>query len=151
MRFTTKTEYGIVSLICIAKNSSKDPLALTTIKDIVKEEKLSETYVAKILNKLRAAKIIASHQGKQGGYALARHPSKITLKAIIEALEGTTFEVFCEPKIRNVIVCNHFSLCGVSPIWNKTKEILDRFYNSVTLETMTDTGGQKLREITANT
>ena len=94
----------------------------------------------KILQKLRAANIVVSHQGKQGGYALARLPSEITLKEIIEALEGgatfdiQTFGIFCDPVIRERIVCTHFSMCGLRPVWRRTKELLDQFYGSVTLE-----------------
>jgi Rrf2 family transcriptional regulator, iron-sulfur cluster assembly transcription factor len=150
MRFTTKTEYGLICLIHISRNSSVSEERYATIKDITKAEKMSEPYVAKILHKLKSAKIVTSHQGKQGGYALARDPHEITLKAIVEALEGTTFEVFCEPKIREEIVCTHFSMCGVSPIWNKTKEILDRFYSSVTLDLLADVGGQRLQKLVAN-
>ena len=140
MRFTTKTEYGLVCLIYMANSAKSDPEDLVTIKDIVRAERFSEPYVAKILNKLRVGKIIASHQGKQGGYALAKPASEITLKQVIEALEGQTFDVFCRPKIRHEIVCTHFNLCGLMPIWNRTKEVLDQFYSSVTLEMMTKNG-----------
>ena len=133
MRFTTKTEYGIICLVYMAKQEGLRPV---TVKEIVKGEHYSITYMEKILQKLRAAKIVEAVHGNQGGYILARHPSQIHLKSIVEALEGTTFEVFCEPKIREEIVCNHFSLCGVKPIWQKTKEILDHYYESVTLEMM---------------
>ena len=133
MRFTTKTEYGLVCLIYMARHSSENP---TTIKDMVKAERFSLPYIEKILQRLRAANIVVSHQGKGGGYALARQPSEITLKEIIEALEGTTFDVFCEPEVRREIVCTHFCMCGITPIWAKTKELLDHYFNSVTLETI---------------
>ena len=131
MRFTTKTEYGLICLVYMARNSSAD---LITIKEIVKKERFSATYLEKILQKLRSANIVVSHQGKQGGYALARKPSEITLRQIIEALEGQTFDLFCEPDIREEIVCTHFSLCGLKPIWEKTKNVLDDFFGSITLE-----------------
>lgn len=137
MRFTTKTEYGLVCLIYMARHPAD---GVISIKEIIKKEHFSTTYIEKILQKLRSANIVVSHQGKQGGYALARHPSQITLKEIIEALEGghtfevPTFGIFCEPLIRERIVCTHFSMCGLRPVWRKTKELLDHFYHSVTLE-----------------
>jgi len=131
MRFTTKTEYGFVCLVYMAKNVSK---SVVTVKEIAEKEHFSSTYIEKIMQGLRAANIVISHQGKEGGYSLARHPSQITLKEIIEALEGKTFEVFCEPKIREHIVCTHYCMCGISPIWEKTKKVLDDFFSSVTLE-----------------
>ena len=137
MKFTTKTEYGLICLIYMARHSSAD---MVTIREIVKTERFSPAYIEKILQKLRSAHIVISHQGKQGGYALARPASQITLKEIIEALEGGstfdvhTFGVFCDPAIRDKIVCTHFSMCGLRPVWQRTKELLDHFYGSVTLE-----------------
>lgn len=131
MRFTTKTEYGLVCLVYMAKHPEAE---MVTIKDIGLNESYSPTYMEKILQKLRVANIVVSHQGKHGGYSLAKHPSQITLKEIIEALEGGTFEIFCEPDVRKDIVCTHFCMCGVRPIWEKTKSLLDGFYSSVTLE-----------------
>ena len=137
MRFTTKTEYGLVCLINLAR---RYPEQLVSIKDIVKQENFSLTYIEKILQRLRSANIVISHQGNHGGYALARPPSEIKLKEIVEALEGHTFDVFCAPHIRNEIVCNHFGLCVLNPIWEKTKAILDEYYGSVTLEKIANNG-----------
>lgn len=107
-----------------------------TTRELVSKENYSITYIEKILQALRQAKLVDSHQGNHGGYSLARLPSEITLKEIIQALEGSTFEAFCEPQVREDIVCNHICLCGAKPIWKKTKELLDHFYDSITLETL---------------
>ena len=131
MRFTTKTEYGLICLIYMAKNAELHPVR---VKDIVKGERYSMTYVEKIMQKLRSARIVSGQQGNHGGYVLSRPPAEITLREIVEALEGQTFDVFCEPKTRQEIVCNHFPICGVRPVWEKTKDLLDHFFNSITLE-----------------
>ena len=133
MRFTTKTEYGIVCLIYLAKQSDIK-LAAIPIKELAQVEHFSVTYTEKILQSLRAAGIVESHEGNHGGYALSRRPSQITLKEIVEALEGHTFDVFCEPRVRKEITCTHFPLCGVKPLWEKTKNMLDQFYGSITLD-----------------
>jgi Rrf2 family transcriptional regulator, iron-sulfur cluster assembly transcription factor len=135
MRFTAKTEYGVICLIYMARRGGLkvDPV---TIREIATAEKFSLTYTEKILQNLRTAGIVAAQHGNQGGYVLARQPSEITFKEIVEALEGHTFDVFCEPEIRKEITCTHFSLCGVKPVWQKTKDILDQFYGSITLDMM---------------
>ena len=131
MRFTKKTEYGLVCMVYLARHPEAD---WVTIKEIAEKENYPVAYTEKILQALRKAGIVTSHQGNQGGYVLARKPSEINLRQIIEAIEGKTFEVFCKPEIREDIVCTHFCLCGVKPVWRKTKEILDQFYGSVTLD-----------------
>ena len=134
MKFTTKTEYGLLCMIYLARHTEVDRV---TIREIVSKEKYPLAYIEKILQALKKAGLVTSHHGNQGGYSLAHKPSDITLKQIIEALEGGTFDVFCQPDIREDIVCTHFCLCGVKPVWRKTKQLLDHFYGSVTLEMMT--------------
>ena len=131
MRYTTRTEYGLICMIYMAKNHEASWM---TIKEIAAKENYPVAYIEKILQALRHAGLVVSHQGNQGGYVLARKPSEITLKQVIEALEGTTFEVFCAPEVREDIVCNHICMCGAKPIWRKTKDLLDHFYDSITLE-----------------
>ena len=133
MRFTTKTEYGLVCLTYMVRHS-KDGGQPITIKELVGAEDFSPAYIEKILQSLRAAKIVNAVHGSHGGYVLAKPPVEITVKEVIDALEGATFDIFCEPDVRKDITCTHFSLCGIKPLWGKTKEILDHFYNSVTLE-----------------
>ena len=131
MRFTTRTEYGLLCMVYMAKHSDTKWIS---IKEMSVKENYPLAYIEKILQPLKKAGLLESQQGNHGGYALARDPSRITLKDIIEALEGGTFDVFCKPEVREDIVCTHFCLCGVKPIWRKTKKLLDDFFGSVTLE-----------------
>ena len=131
MRYTTKTEYGLICMVYMAKHREKEWIS---IKEIAKEENYSVAYIEKILQALRQASLVTSQEGNHGGYALARRPSQITLRQIIDALEGSTFDVFCEPQVREEIVCNHICMCGAKPIWKKTKDVLDHFYDSISLE-----------------
>ena len=134
MKFTTRTEYGLLCMVHLAKHAEKGPLC---IKDIAATENYPVPYLEKILQALRHAGLVTAHHGNRGGYTLARKPSEITLKEVIDALEGGTFDIFCAPDTREDIVCTHFCLCGVKPVWRKTKQLLDQFYGSVTLEMMT--------------
>mgnify|MGYP001388187726 CR=1 FL=1 len=96
------------------------------------------TFTEKILQSLRKSGIVASQQGNKGGWTLTRPAADITLKEVVEALEGSTFEAFCDPKRRKSIVCTHFSLCKLKPIWYQTKENLDNLYQTITLETIAE-------------
>ena len=135
MRFTTKTEYGLVCLIYMARHA-KDETQPITIKELVGAEDFSVPYIEKILQSLRAAKIVNAVHGSHGGYVLARPASEITVKEVIDALEGSTFDIFCEPEVRKDITCTHFSLCGIKPLWGKTKDALDHLYEGINLEAL---------------
>ena len=131
MRYTTKTEYGV---ICLAHMAKKEWPGASTAKEIAEHEGFSVSFTEKILQALRRAGVVASQQGNKGGWTLVRPAADITLKEIVEALEGSTFEAFCDPKRRGTIVCTHFSICKLKPIWYKTKSTLDGLYKDITLE-----------------
>jgi len=57
-------------------------------QEIAEAEHYSQTYIEKILQSLRIAHIVKAHHGNQGGYVLEREAGRITLKEVIEALEG---------------------------------------------------------------
>lgn len=56
---------------------------------------VSLRFALKILRKLVAAGIVKSYKGTQGGYKLNAAPSQITLKMVIEAIEGTYYFSRC--------------------------------------------------------
>ena len=131
MKFTTKTEYGLVCLVYMVRHGSLNPV---TVTDIVRDEQYPSAYIEKILQSLRVAGIVSSRQGSQGGYTLTRTPEMITLKEIVSALEGGLFDVFCEPEVRKNITCTHHELCGLKPVWHLTQKTLSRLYEQVTLK-----------------
>lgn len=131
MKLTTKTEYGLVCLKYLLEHSNGKPISVT---EIALAEKLQKDYVEQIFSKLRKAEIVQSVQGLHGGFALARDSAQITLKQIIEALEGDIFEVFCTPELRERIVCEHFSRCSIRPVWLKLERIIDGFCGEISLD-----------------
>lgn len=131
MRYTTKTEYGV---ICLAYMAMPGRTVGSTAKEIAEHGGFSVPFTEKILQGLRKTGIVSSQQGNRGGWTLARAPRKISLKEIVEALEGSTFEAFCDPKRRGSIVCKHFSVCKLKPIWYKTRDTLDNLYKKITLD-----------------
>ncbi len=134
MRFTTKTEYGIVALMYMARHAELGKTEPCTIKELSGAEEFSPAYTEKILQSLRAAGIVNAVHGNHGGYVLARPAAEIKVKEVIEALEGSTFDVFCEPDTRKEITCTHYSFCGIKPLWEKSKDVLNQFYSHITLD-----------------
>lgn len=132
MRYTTKTEYGLNCLVYLTKKYNQ----IITIHELSENEAYSVTYIEKIMQTLRQKGIVKSHQGKKGGYSLAKHPDQISIQEIINALEGSTFDIFCEPIRRDDIVCTHSISCLVQPLWQDTKKFLDAYYSSISLESL---------------
>lgn len=62
---------------------------LVTLGDISNRQQISQKYLWQIVSLLKAAGLVRASKGAQGGYALARPPSEVTLKDILDPLEGT--------------------------------------------------------------
>ncbi|SDA10279.1 transcriptional regulator, BadM/Rrf2 family [Ruminococcus sp. YE71] len=52
-------------------------------------------FALKILRKLVASDLVRSYKGSQGGYQLNKEPEEITLRMVIEAIEGTYYFSRC--------------------------------------------------------
>jgi len=85
MKISTKTEYGLRALIYLAECPEDRPCS---VAEIAKEQGLSVTFLEKIIGLLKKAGIVKSLKGVRGGYMLAKDLDEITIKQIIEALEG---------------------------------------------------------------
>ena len=92
MIFSTKSEYGLRALVNLAKNQDKAPYSLAKI---AKEEKISLAYLERLFACLKKARIIQSAKGVRGGYQLTRQASKISVKDILTALEGSLAPYIC--------------------------------------------------------
>ncbi len=55
---------------------------------ISENEHVTIRFTLKILRKLKLAGLLISYRGQNGGYSIAKNPSDITFKDIIEAIDG---------------------------------------------------------------
>ena len=85
LRLNKLTDYAIVLMTHIA--STPDP-ALHSMRAIAEGTQLPLTTVGKILRELLEHRLVVSHRGTKGGYALARDAQEISVAEIVAALEG---------------------------------------------------------------
>lgn len=84
IRLGKLTDYGLVLMSQIARSQ----LELHTARDLAAQCRLPLPTVSKILKTLLQRGLLESHRGIKGGYALAQDPQRISVGAIIAALEG---------------------------------------------------------------
>ena len=128
MRLSTRARYGTRLMLELALNFDKGTIFL---KDIAKKEEISEKYLSHLVIPLKASGLISSSRGAHGGYKLAKSPSQITLKEIVQTLEG---EISCVECVKNPSVCPRVSKCATRGIWEKLDEKISDELSSVTLE-----------------
>jgi Rrf2 family protein len=90
MKISTKGEYGIRAMLYIAMNADKGPV---TSHEIAQHQGIPEPYLRQILAQLSKDRLILSNRGPQGGHALARSASQISMRHILISLEGQTTSI----------------------------------------------------------
>lgn len=86
-------------MIELGLNHGGDPIQ---IKDIAQTHKIPQHYLEQLLVLLKKRGLVESYRGAQGGYAVASHPSHISVLEILSCLDGK-IEVIPEHKKNNSV------------------------------------------------
>jgi Rrf2 family protein len=127
IKITKKTDYGLTLLAALAK----EPTKLFSLRAISIEHKLPYKFIGQVAGQLLDAGIIVSKEGAAGGYKLAKNPSKITLREVLETLDGPMVKIDClkgKPCPREAC-CNHQRL---------VRNVADVVAQSLTQKTLAD-------------
>jgi Rrf2 family protein len=89
VEISAKSDYAVRALLGLAAQTPN----LVKVDLIIGEQRLPRKFVEAILGELRRAGLVRSQRGAEGGYALARPASDITLGAVIRAVDGPLAEV----------------------------------------------------------
>lgn len=85
MKISTKGRYGLRALVDMAAHMPGGPIPLAVI---AARQKISLNYLEQVFGQLRKSGLVKSTKGPSGGYMLGREPEQITVKEILEVLEG---------------------------------------------------------------
>jgi Rrf2 family protein len=84
MRLSRRGEYGLLALVDLAARKQET----VQVSQIAQRQGIPKQYLDQLMLILRKAGFVVSARGRQGGYALARPASEITLLEAAVALEG---------------------------------------------------------------
>ena len=83
MHINLESDYAVRIVRCLAQSGEKQDAQTLADKACV-----SLRFTLKIMRKLVAAGLVKSYKGARGGYVLGRPAEAITLRQVIEAVEG---------------------------------------------------------------
>lgn len=89
MRLSLQLQYAICGSFDLAYNGGGGPVQIRVISE---RQGIPSRYLEQIFQRLRRAGLVRSKRGPGGGYALARLPEQISLREIVEAVEGPLAE-----------------------------------------------------------
>lgn len=127
MRLTMQGEYAIRAMLELARQYEK---GLISAKELSVRQDIPPVFLTKILSTLVKSDLVISQRGSRGGIVLARDPSKITIQAIIEAIEGPLRLNVC---LGESGTCDRKPECKVHQVWYRAQEAMSREL-SVTLD-----------------
>lgn len=129
MKISTKGQYGLVALVDMAIYGERDYINL---KSISERQGISDKYLEQLFIPLKRAGLIDSLRGAQGGYRLSRDADKITVKDVLNFLEGPLALVDCIIETKEER-CDQFDCCVTRILWQKIMEEMNTITDSISL------------------
>jgi Rrf2 family protein len=103
------------------------------LKDIAERQAVSAKYLWQLINPLKTTKLITSMRGAHGGYILGRAPENISLKEILDVLEGSLCMVDC---VDTPSICKRAPSCVARDIWGEVSQGMRQTLENITLAEM---------------
>lgn len=130
MRLSRESEYALEGLKVLARRPEGEVMLL---QDIATVGDLPRRFLAKIFQKLSRHGVARSHRGAVRGYSLSRPAAGITLREILEAIEGQ--DVFDRCAFWPAR-CSPRQPCTLHHRWLVIKPTLRRMLETTTLDTL---------------
>jgi Rrf2 family protein len=115
-------------MLDLAAHHDEGPIPL---KKIAKRQDLSVKYLEQLMIPLKAAGLIRSVRGANGGYILARKPEAINVGQILEILEGSLSLVDC---VEDPEICEREQQCPTRDIWLRMSQRLMEELSALSLQ-----------------
>ena len=112
IKVTRLADYA-VSIIYAFSDCEKEILSS---QDIIAKTKLQKATVNKLLAQLVKKDFLEPFRGTKGGYRLKKGLADISIRELIEAIEGPVLLTDCLNK--NANNCNLFNVCSTKNIWS---------------------------------
>lgn len=129
LRLSTKTEYGLQALIDLSVQGQGKPVQVV---EVARRQNIPRESLAILMVDLRRAGLVTSVRGPSGGYLLTKDPADISLRAIIEALEGNQDRALRRKASR------HWAGNAVNETWNGCLKIFLEVLEQTTLANLID-------------
>ena len=134
LKLTKKADYGLIAV----KHLAECGQSACSAKDMAEAYGMPQEALAKILQRLVKAGLLASHHGTNGGYALARSPRSISALEVIKAIDGPLFITSC---VTHRGECYQSAKCTVREPLRKVNESIRQMLGRINISDMTEEPG----------
>ena len=130
MELTKAGDYGFQGMLYLAKQP-KD--RVVRISEISENEGIPEKFLAKIFQNLTRSGLVRSHRGAKGGFSLGKSAKKISIKELLECVQGPIYLSRCLSSSYN---CERVKYCPLRKVWLKGQDFLADLLMKSTLADM---------------
>ena len=132
MKVSYKGDYALKALVFLSiKYTPENVDNYCQLAEISKTQDIPLKFLEQILLILKNAGYVRSHRGSNGGYALAKDPSTITLGEIIRLTDGSTAPIACVSKSCHQY-CSYETKCVLKPIWEEVRQKISGVVDNIT-------------------
>ncbi|WP_445665824.1 RrF2 family transcriptional regulator [Fodinibius sp. AD559] len=142
MIFSKSCVYGLRAMIYLASISGE---GYVSIKGLSEKLDISFHFLTKILQELTAADLLESMKGPKGGVRLSKPSSEITLKEVVEAIDGAAIFTEC---VLGLPGCGTDKPCPMHNMWEDTRDEINDVFTDTSLQDMSKEGKEKDLRIT---
>lgn len=127
MELTKAGDYGFLGIMYLARQPEKRVVRLSEISE---NEDIPEKFLAKIFQSYTRSGLVKSHRGARGGFSMAKPSEKITVKDILESVQGPIYLARC---LNDSESCERKDTCNLRKIWIKAQDHLNNLLEKKTL------------------
>lgn len=129
IRLTRQTDYGVLLLTYFASH----PERAYTARELAEATGITPAMVSKVLKLLSQSDLLTSQLGVKGGYSLARDPEHVTVREIVDVLEGPISITVCADGSGS---CEQEGRCPVESNWRTINQAIHGALEAITLADM---------------
>jgi Rrf2 family protein len=140
MQFTKAEEYGMFGVLYLAEINSPRVVPLS---EISQAKDIPEKFLAKIFQSLSRSGVIRSHRGVRGGFTLGRPANEITLKVVLETIQGPYHLMRCTED-KSACTKESVDYCAIREVLVMAEQRLTSVFEQYTLADLV--AWQKMKE-----
>lgn len=112
LRLSKKADYALLAMRHLAARADRGAVSA---RELAESYDIPAELLAKVLQKLVRARLLASHQGIRGGYGLGRAADTISVADVIQAVDGPLTVTACSDSDHS---CDQYEKCNIrDPLW----------------------------------
>lgn len=130
LQLSRKTEYALMALVELAGFSDEADPVVRSRRSLSEAFRIPAPLLGKILQALTQARLLESTQGIRGGYRLSRPADQISLREVLEAVDGPFGMVHCQS---GHIGCKQSAHCNIRHPLDHIQLVMNDFFSRINL------------------